>query len=365
MKVKVAVSLLLFFSVNTFAQHQDVFPGLTGQELLDSLVANFKSTIPLDQADGRDTLFGIIDNHNDSLTCVYTGYTIYLNPNQDPTEAAFMDDGPNAINTEHTYPQSLGASGIAKGDLHHLYPTRKDVNADRSNSPFGEIPDAQTESWYYLDQETSSIPSSNIDKYSERLGDLFEPPEAHKGNVARSMMYFYTMYKEQADMANSSYFELQRQTFCEWHFLDPVDGAEWSRTWGIAQYQEWKPNPYVLDCTLPERTFCQDFGQQCTPVSTSEATDNQYFTIEKILPNPMEGGTTLQYSLGKPCSVRLEVFNLQGSNIDTVELGQQSAGSHQYFWKKNENITAGIIIARMIFTVDEAEFSVSKKIVVK
>ncbi|MCU0347379.1 MAG: endonuclease, partial [Saprospiraceae bacterium] len=182
---------------SALAQYQPVFPGLDGQALLDKLVSDYKAPVLLSQSFARDTLFARVYAWQDTLTCVYTGYKIYLNPNDDPTQAAF-DKG---INTEHTFPQSLGAMNQAEGDMHHLYPTREDVNGDRGNLPFAEIPDNQTEDWYYLGQEISSIPTSNIDKYSERGNGRFEPREDHKGNVARAMFYFYTMYKGQADAA--------------------------------------------------------------------------------------------------------------------------------------------------------------------
>ncbi|HFA48051.1 MAG TPA: hypothetical protein ENJ95_03425, partial [Bacteroidetes bacterium] len=319
-------------------------------------------TIPLSYSDGRDTLFGIIDNVNDSLTCVYTGFTIYLDPTQDPTEAAFMNDGADAINTEHTFPQSLGATDVAKRDLHHLYAARKDVNADRANSPFAEIPDNLTDTWYYLDQETSAVPTSNIDLYSEKKGDLFEPPEAHKGNVARSMMYFYTMYKDQADMANPSYFETQRETLCAWHYLDPVDQKEWDRTWKIAEYQDGKPNPFVLDCTLPERSYCADFGQVCTPVvGVEDITKKQGFIFDKIIPNPVKDGASIFYKTNGPSDVFLEIYNLYGEKIDAVNIGKQAIGEHQYFWEKDKNINSGIVIFRLVFKLNNQIVLASKK----
>ena len=337
-----------------------MFPGLTGQPLLDALVDAYKP-VPLNQANARDTLFAKIYNVNDSLSCVYTGSTVYLDPSLDPTQAAF--DSPAEINTEHTYPKSLGSEGLPEGDMHHIYPTRSDVNNDRGNLPFGEIPDAQTQTWYYLAQQASSIPSANIDRYSETDGSFFEPPEAHKGNVARAMMYFYTMYKAEADAANAGYFELQRPTLCAWHLLDPVDQAEWSRTWGIAQYQQGKPNPYVLDCTLPERTFCQDFGQMCTPVSTSEASDLQPFVFEKIHPNPTAGNATVHYSLAERAHVQLEILDLQGKQIDSVEFGWQDAGRHQFFWENPVGAT-GLFILRLQFSTATQRIVQSKKLVV-
>ena len=338
MRAPFGVFFLLFFSTFLPAQHQDVFPGLSGEELLDSLVARYKP-IPLNQANARDTLFAKIYSVNDSLTCVYSGSTIYLNPNLDPTQAAF--ESPAEINTEHTYPKSLGAEGIGEGDMHHLYATRSDVNNDRGNLPFGEIPDGQTETWYYLGQQSGSIPTSNIPLYSEGTDSFFEPPEAHKGNVARAMMYFYTMYEPQANAADPIYFEQQRQTLCAWHHLDPVDQAEWSRTWGIAGYQQGKPNPFVLDCTLPERSYCQEFGQGCTPVATLEVAGHAVFSLRKIQPNPVQNGALIEYELGSGGNVRLEVFNLQGQKMDTVEIGHQGEGVQSFFYERGAGIVQG------------------------
>lgn len=345
MKKPSAVAIFcILLKISAWAQYQPVFEGLSGQALLDSLVIAYKPPVVLPQAQARDTLFGKIYNYHDSLTCVYTGYKIYLDPTQDPTQAAFA----KGINTEHTFPQSLGAMNQAEGDMHHLYPTRDDVNADRGNSPFAEIPDNQTQDWYYLDQQTSSIPSTNIDLYSERKSGFFEPREEHKGNVARAMFYFYTMYKAQADAASPSFFESQRQTLCAWHLLDPVDEPEWNRTWHIAQYQSGKPNPFVLDCTLPERCYCAGL-QTCTPAAANEAVENQTFVFESISPNPFQETALLRFKLQAAGKVRLEVFSAFGNKLDERDLGLLTAGEQQFQWTKKADATSGICFFRLFY----------------
>jgi hypothetical protein len=341
--------------------YQPVFPGLQGQELVDSLVANYKSSIPLDQADGRDTLFAKIYNHDDSLTCVYTGFTIWLDPAQDPTIAAFMNGGPDAINTEHTYPQSLGASGNAEGDLHHLYPSRADVNAARANSPFAEIPDDETEEWYYLGQKKTSIPTAHIERYSERKGELFEPREDHKGNVARAMLYFYTMYKEQADMANADFFWQQLPTICTWRLLDPVDEAEWNRTFLIAAYQEGKPNPFVLDPTLAERVY----SPACQPVAATEVAEIQPVVLDQNAPNPFTASTTFRWQLADACHVRLEIFDPLGRKTETLLDELQSAGEHFLAWEKPAGYPQGLWFYCLTAMNDRQAFYFSKKMLVR
>ncbi|MCB0562372.1 MAG: endonuclease, partial [Phaeodactylibacter sp.] len=215
--VLVSLSLLL---PQAYAQYEAVFPALDGPALIQALQSNYTPDQVLPFGNSRDTLFSRVDAHDDSLTCVYTGYTIYLDPAEDPTVAAFS----KGINTEHTYPQAFGASQEpARADMHHLYPTREDVNAARANLPFREIPDGQAQSWFYLNQQQSNIPSANRDLYSEYSSIGFEPPEAQKGDVARAMFYFYTIYRSQANAEDPNFFESQRETLCEWHIADPVD----------------------------------------------------------------------------------------------------------------------------------------------
>ncbi len=232
-----------------------LFPGVVGQPLLDSLVAYFKPTHVLPYSQARDTLFARIDlTDRDSLRGVYSGYTIWLDTTQDPTTFAFN----HHINTEHTWPQSKGAgSGNPRSDMHHLFPVRDNVNSARGNLPFAEIDDSETDTWYRRSQVLQTMPSRFIDEYSEKDNDIprFEPREDHKGNAARAMFYFYTMYRAEADAADPNYFALQKDVLLAWHALDPVDSLELARTFKIAGYQEGKPNPFVVDTTLVRRAY--------------------------------------------------------------------------------------------------------------
>ena len=297
--------------------HIPVFPDLEGPELLDQVVDAYKTQTTLSSNDSKDTLYGHIYKVGDSLRCVYTGYTIYLDPSADPSEAAFDQD----INLEHTFPKSMGAGlGLPLTDMHHLHPSRVEANTARGSLPFGEVPDAQADEWFYLDQTLSGPPAQNIDAYSEVQHNVFfEPREDHKGNVARAVFYFYTMYKTEADAANSSFFESQRLTLCGWHLVDPVDELEWERTFLIGQYQDGKPNPYVLDCTLATRTFCQDLGVECTPlVDTWEPADRQIDLL--VQPNPASGQVLVHWSEWSGSVLTLALHDGRGLRVRQLEV---------------------------------------------
>ena len=69
--------LILLVVASCAQTNETIFPNLTGQELLDSLIANYKTNTVLSYDNVRDTLFADTYKDDNSLTCVYTGYTIY------------------------------------------------------------------------------------------------------------------------------------------------------------------------------------------------------------------------------------------------------------------------------------------------
>ena len=233
---------------------QDVIgEGLYEDELIDFLRENYKTSTTLGYTDARDTMYLRIDRIDGQVKGVYTNYAVDLpDAGVDPSTHLYE----NGMNCEHVWPQSLYEVGEPlKSDMHALRPCKDNVNSARGNKPFNEISDSQTITWYWQDSQTSNIPSSNIDEYSENHGTYFEPREDRKGDIARTMFYFYTMYSEVAD---DDFFEGQKEVLKTWHELDSADEEEIIRTWQIAFYQQNKPNPFILDETLIERAYFYD-----------------------------------------------------------------------------------------------------------
>lgn len=235
--------------------NQTLFPGDSGYFLLAKLSSEFKPLNVLDYTSARIKMYQEIYNREDTVYCVYSGHGLYLDPlSPDPIGYLAKNGNANGINCEHTFPQSKGADqGNARSDMHHLFPSRAAVNEARSNFPFSEIEDRKTQTWFFKNVGINTIPKTNIELYSESTSFSFEPREDHKGNAARAVFYFMSMYDLQAD---KSFFESMRATLCDWHESDPVDSLEWTRSHLIANYQEDKANPFVLDCSLARRTYC-------------------------------------------------------------------------------------------------------------
>ncbi len=307
--VVIILFVLAFFQASA-QLHTDVLPGLNGNALITELRNEYKPAVVLSYSNARRQMYSDIYNVNDSVECVYSGFKLPLNPSDpDPINTLFNGRA-TGINCEHTFPQSKGADfGNARSDMHHLFPARGRVNEARLNYPFDEIPDNQTDRWFLKDGEQGSTPNSNIDSYSESTDGRFEPRESHKGNAARAVFYFYTMYRETAD---ASFFSIQRKTLCQWHLDDPVDPLEWDRNELIARHQSNKVNPFVLDCSLALRTYCPDFTANCIPTST----DDQVVYPVTVMPNPSTGRLVIETEL------KLDAYTVYSVNGSLIEKGQ-------------------------------------------
>ena len=187
---------------------------LRNGDLLSKLRGECSSHKAYDYSRARELIILGVDNHYGNVECVYTGKVFNVGTKKMPSA--------NQLNIEHTWPQSKGAKGAAKSDLHHLYPTESKANSIRGNHPFGWINDEN--------------PKFNVGG-SKGNGKCFEVRKQHRGNVARSMFYFATVYNQKIDDA-------QEKVLRQWHKEDPVDANELARNDKIEALQNNR-NPFV------------------------------------------------------------------------------------------------------------------------
>ena len=244
-------SIIILFIFQSLLFNQVIGEGLYLDDLLTYLKNNYTTSNVLSYNSARDVLYGDIEAElNDGqVFCIYTNYSINLPNGVDPS--SYLYD--NGMDCEHLWPQSMGASSSPmKSDMHHLRPCRSNVNSSRGNKPYNEINDNATNTWYWLNIQSGNIPSSNINEYSETNSSYFEPREESKGDVARSIFYFYTIYE---NVANDNFFNTQKDVLYQWHIQDPPTNIEIDRTWAIAAYQNNIPNPFIIDHSLIERAY--------------------------------------------------------------------------------------------------------------
>lgn len=193
---------------------------------MSQIIANHHS---ISYEDARVQLFGYIANVNGRVRCVYTNEWYNCSYGNTPNW--------NDINTEHTWPQSMGAAGTAKSDLHHLFPTNSQANSIRGNYPFGEVVNT---SWQNGGSKKGTNSSGNT---------VFEPRDDHKGDTARVMFYFALRYGNLNNFLNSAN---QQLVMKNWYYADPVSQYEIERNEEIEAIQN-KPNPFIEYPQLMDR----------------------------------------------------------------------------------------------------------------
>lgn len=188
----------------------DACEGLDDEALKRQLLALVNNHVSVGYQRAQDLIFGDIDNHDGMVECVYTGRKLKTAGEPPATD----------MNVEHTWPQSKGAVGIAKSDLHHLFPTDAKANGIRGNNPFGIVLRPKWE-------------QGN----SKSDGDVFEVRPQQRGDTARAIFYFAIRYGKGISDAEEA-------TLRKWHKEDPVDAKEKRRNDRIQNFQNNR-NPFI------------------------------------------------------------------------------------------------------------------------
>ena len=335
------LALALATATMASAQTQEtLFPGQEGATLRSSLRAAYKPASVLSSGQSKDRMVDTVDRatvgSQDGAVGVYTGWFVPFdgNPSADPNQDVF--NGGSGLNQEHVWPRSRGAEcgnsgdppacdGRAETDLHHLYPSRVAVNSDRGSLAFAEITDTQANRWYRNDDAQSSPPPvAERDEWSEIvLSQRFEPREEVKGDVARAMFYFATMYgPTNLNSGDQAWFETQRLTLYQWHVDDPITAADQARSQRVAPFQSNRDNPFVLDSALVRRAWVPEV------IVTDEAAPAEPAPALRLAgAHPFRSAGRLALALPAAAPVRAELFDALGRRVAVLHDAAAAAGT--------------------------------------
>ena len=188
--------------------------GLCGEEFKKEIKKIISVNKNLSYSKARKYMFEQLDNEDGQVCSVYSSNCI---------ETSGIPNA-NVMNCEHSWPQSLGATGEARSDLHHLFPAMSDMNSRRGNLPFCEV-------------VTVIYQAESLVGYNDQNVRCFEPRDVHKGDVARAMLYFAVRYGKSVDASQEAFFR-------QWNEQDLVSEKELKRNKGIEQVQKNR-NPFV------------------------------------------------------------------------------------------------------------------------
>lgn len=348
--------LVFIISIGAVTGQNFIEPCKYGQPLIDAVRIAYKPNSTLGYNNGRDILYSQVDNVGNDLFCIYTNFKVTLDPNADPSVSAYQNGA--GINAEHVYPQSKGASAEPmRSDLHNIYPSKVNVNSARGNCGFAEIPDANTDIWYFENTAQGNIPTTNIDSYSEKDDDgcFFEPRESKKGDIARAVFYFYAIYQTQANSADANFFNNQKNDLLAWHYADLPDSIELARSTEIAARQG-NENPFALDTSLVRRAFFMANATyptgdgNCYDVlmsNTDELVKNDWI---KLKTNVIENFIQLESTRNEGT---IQVFDLTGRILinTTLDYNNQLIANDLY---------AGFYVVRIVSEGQSAVFRILK-----
>ena len=221
--------------------YQRLVNGETTKARLKRLYSDHKS---FSYKQARIHMYNTIDCSNNQIRLIYGGNTYSWKCGQTSIPSA------NYVNAEHTVPQStFDEKTPMVSDLHHLFSAPSKLNNKRSNYPFAQVDYSKCKSFCKDNECTTTVPS-NPDDYSCLIeGNKWMPRKEDRGQIARAVLYFYTMYTDY-DMSDVG----DLSTFKTWNKQYPPSQLEKTRNELINQTQGNR-NPYIDDYTLVDEAF--------------------------------------------------------------------------------------------------------------
>lgn len=253
------------------------------------------------------------------------------------------------FNREHSFPRSWFGSNQSLAifaDPFHVIPSDKKVNGIRGNLAFGEVLSAN-----YTSLNGSKRGSSAI---SGPTGQVFEPADEYKGDIARGFFYIATRYQnliagwETNDTDGDSMLDGTSDRVFEqwaldmlysWHINDPVSQKEIDRNEAIFNHQDNR-NPFIDN---PQYVF--DIWQNVLSVEDIEIQDSV-----SLYPNPVKDKLTVD--LISYSDTQIEIFDILGKRVFKTQIKGDSV-------LNLESLKSGIYILK----INQDNSSISKKLV--
>lgn len=229
---------------------------LTGESLKTELFNKISSHTSLGYSNvtGQDVFAKTDVREDGTIWDIYSDTTSFS-----PSEpySNYSKEG-DSYNREHIIPQSLfSKKEPMRSDVFHLYPTDGYVNNRRSDYPHAEVGSIS----YSSNNSFTIVGTSSTSGVS---GNVCEPNDIYKGDIARTYFYFVTAYQDKvssfkpyAAFSNDSYPSLSKwaiNLYLKWAKEDPVSEKEIKRNEAIYQLQGNR-NPFIDYPDLAQRVW--------------------------------------------------------------------------------------------------------------
>ncbi|WP_454245820.1 endonuclease [Psychroflexus sp. MBR-150] len=327
--------LILNFSLfNSYSQAPQGYyssaQGLTGFQLktaLKNIIDDIddSSGLPFHTPQQYSDLWNAYANTNSGFVDNYTNFDndgflldIYSeNPNGiDPYNHSLLVDQCGNFNAEgvcynreHLLPQSLFNQQLPmRSDFHSTFPTDGQVNGYRGNLPYGEVSNPNLTTLNGSKRGPNVFPGYN--------GNVFEPLDEFKGDIARALLYFAVRYEDEINTSgwadandnilnsdsNQFYDDWYIDLLLSWHIIDPVSQEELDRNENGFNFQNNR-NPFIDNPTYVQAIWDENFS----------ADEFQSLKIS-VYPNPVRSQFLNIDSKGIS-NLKFEVYNIFGQPI--------------------------------------------------
>jgi hypothetical protein len=77
--------------------------------------------------------------------------------------------------------------------------------------------------------------------------------------------------------------------------------------------------------------------EQTTSILENQNNSPETFCLFQNYPNPFNSSTTISYQIAAPAKVNLEIYNLSGQRMRSIENTKQQAGFHSIVWNGRDD----------------------------
>lgn len=239
------LSFLHILLIPTISYKINIRPRID-QTLKDQLKKLYLDHDDKDYKASRMRMYGHTDCEYGALRLIYDTEVFPFNCGEEIIPSATY------VNAEHVVPQSsFGKNRPMVSDLHHLISSPAKINNARSNYKFGQFDYSECKKWCNDNLCTATAPSDDLkDQYScLSQTNVFLPRLEDRGEVARAVLYFYTVY---TDYAISTVGDVE--TFKKWNRDYPPSAFEIARNNAINRTQGNR-NPFIDDPSLADKVW--------------------------------------------------------------------------------------------------------------
>ena len=295
------VAAMLLLAVTAWAQGPNntgrYYQNASGKKGRSLKTAMF-SIIKTSHGVGYNTLYEAYfdtDKRNDGkLWDMYSNTTNYR-LGKDECHGNYSREGDN-YNREHSFPRSWfgGKHEPMNSDVNHIYPTDAWVNGQRGSLPYGEVDTSRS----YKGSKNNFSKWGDCKRSIGYSGDVFEPNDEYKGDLARTYFYMATCYEDKiagwdSPMLNHDKYNAYKSwaidMLLRWAKEDPVSQKEIDRNNAAYKWQGNR-NPFIDYPGLEQYIWGSRVNDSFSYDNYSKPSDNT--GIDEIIVNENGNGKT-------------------------------------------------------------------------